>query len=132
MRSLLRNGLALSVVLVAGLALAEQPKTPLGKWMQQKVGTVVSQGDSMGPDDWAGLEKSFQCVAKHPPSGDKYAKWTQLATQAATAAHNHVLKAKNPGDPPGVKDTCKQCHDASKQAYIADHLQDAWPPADCN
>lgn len=101
MRSILRTTIALAAVLLAGAALADDPKTALGKWMKPNMG-IPSAADPM---DFATLAKSFQTLAKSPPDATKYPGWVDTANKGAAAA------AKNDKD--GVKSACNECHKAA-------------------
>jgi hypothetical protein len=101
---LLRTTLPLTVALAlaAGVALAGEPTTPLGRWMKPNMGAPLAG------QDFATLQKSLDLVASKPPSGD-YPQWATTAKDGSTAAAKQDL--------PGVKKACKQCHDAYKEKY---------------
>jgi hypothetical protein len=94
--------LALAASFVAGLALAGEPATPLGKWMKPNVGTPLAG------QDFPTLQKSLEFVATKTPSPD-YPKWAEYSKAGADAAGRQDVRA--------IKATCKQCHDAYKEKY---------------
>jgi hypothetical protein len=116
MRSLFRCSPLFAVLLVAGAAFADDPKTALGHWMTKNMGDPMS-GDS---PDFAKLAQSFATVAKSAPDAKTYPNWVSFANQGAAAA------AK--GDKAGVKAACNGCHKAPstngaknlKEQYKAD------------
>jgi hypothetical protein len=126
MRPFLQYCLAIALVLVAGIALADDPKTALGKWMKPNMGAPMS-GDSI---DFATLAKSFATIAKYPPDPAKYPGWADIANRGAAAA------AKSDKD--GVKAACNDCHKAAatdgasknrKAQYQADpNVPKTFPP----
>src|SRR5580704_18304995 len=95
----------LALALVGGLCLADDPKTPLGKWMKPNMGAP------MAGSDFDTLKKSFDLVGSRPP-GAAYPNWATLSKQGSTAAAAQDLS--------GVKAACKGCHDQYKQNYIKD------------
>ncbi len=103
-RTLLQAALPLTVALslAAGLAVAGEPTTILGKWMKPNMGAP------MAGQDFATLQTSLALVASKPPPGD-YPNWASIAKAGSAAA------AKQ--DVAGVKASCKQCHDAYKENY---------------
>jgi hypothetical protein len=108
MRTVLRTSLVVAILLAAGLAGAGDPKTALGKWMQGNMGTPFSADTT----DFATLQASYALLISKEPPGDKYAKWDGFLQQGLTAA-----KAN---DKPGVKASCKGCHDTHKEDYKKD------------
>ena len=104
---------ALSLVAVAGLATAGDPKTPLGKWMKPNIGAPLAG------QDFAALQKGLDLVASKPPPGSAYPKWASIAQTASAAA------AKQ--DVPAIKAACKQCHEAYKDQYIKEFPTRAFP-----
>jgi hypothetical protein len=114
-KALLRTSAPLTVALalVAGIATAAGPLTPLGKWMKPNMGAPLAG------QDFATLQQSFQLVAgKPPPSGD-YPQWSAFAKGGGAAA------AKQ--DVAGVKAACKQCHDAYKEKYKKEFATQPFP-----
>jgi hypothetical protein len=94
--------LAVAIALAAGMAVAGEPKTPLGRWMKPNMGAPLAG------QDFDKLKASFDVVGGKPPPGD-YSQWasTSVAGSKASAAK----------DVPGIKAACKQCHDAYKTKY---------------
>jgi cytochrome c553 len=121
MRKLLPSFVAISLVLVAGLAAAGDPKTALGKWMVPNMGTAFSGTDDN--PDFDKLKTSITCLIKNEPPAAQYGKWDAFLQQALAAANAKDKKA--------MKATCKGCHDSHKAAYIADTAIPTTPPA-CN
>ena len=105
--------IGVALVLAAGLALAGEPKTPLGKWMKPNMGAPLAG------QDFDGLKKAFDLVASKPPPGTDYPKW------AATAQEGSAASAKQ--DLAGVKAACKHCHDPYKEKYQKDFVDRAFP-----
>jgi hypothetical protein len=103
-RNLLRTTLPLTVALAlaAGLAVAGEPTTLLGKWMKPNMGAPLAG------QDFATLQKSLDLVAAKPPTGD-YPLWASISKGGSAAAAKQDLA--------GVKASCKQCHDAYKEKY---------------
>ena len=104
--------LTLAVALGAGLAFAGEPATPLGKWMKPNIGTPLAG------QDFPTLQKNLEFVATKTPSAD-YPRWAEFSKAGAAAA------AKQ--DVPGIKATCKQCHDAYKERYKKEFVGKAFP-----
>ncbi len=107
MRNPLRTTLPLialttALSLAAGLALAGEPTTLLGKWMKPNMGAPLAG------QDFATLQKSLDLVASKPPPGD-YPQWASISKGGSAAAAKQDLAA--------VKASCKQCHDAYKEKY---------------
>ncbi len=94
--------LAVAIALVAGMAVAGEPKTPLGKWMKPNMGAPLAG------QDFDKLKSSFDVVTGKPPPGD-YPQWASMSAAGSKAA-----AAK---DVAGIKASCKQCHDAYKTKY---------------
>jgi len=105
--------LTIALSLVAGLAAAGDPKTPLGKWMKPNVGAALAG------QDFAALQKSLDLVASKPPPSGNYPKWASMAQAGSAAA------AKQ--DVPAIKAACKQCHDAYKEQYIKEFPTRSFP-----
>jgi hypothetical protein len=102
MRSLPRYCLPLALLLVASLAEADGPKTALGSWMKNNMGSVMAAGpDSQG---FQTLAANFAIVAKGAPDPKAYPGWAGFANQGVTAA--------NANDPKAVKAACNACHNA--------------------
>ncbi|HEY3818811.1 MAG TPA: hypothetical protein VGL81_16685 [Polyangiaceae bacterium] len=120
MRKLLPSLVAVSLVLASGFAAAGDPKTALGKWMVPNMGTAFSGADGDNPD-FDKLSKSLTCLIKNEPPAATYGKWDGFLKQASTAVAAKDKKA--------LKASCKGCHDAHKQAYIADTAVPATPPS---
>jgi hypothetical protein len=93
---------AVVIALAAALAAAGEPKTPLGKWMKPNMGAPLAG------QDFDKLKASFDVVGGKPPPGD-YPQWASMS-----AAGSKASAAK---DVPGIKASCKQCHDAYKTKY---------------
>jgi len=111
MRKLLPSLIALSLLLAASLAAAGDPKTALGKWMVQNMGTAFSGPDGETPD-YATLQASITLlIAKEPPK-ETYPKWDGFLQDA--------LNKVKANDKAGLKKTCKGCHDAHKEDYKKD------------
>ena len=108
MRLRLRNhtplAVALALALFAGIAVAGEAKTPLGKWMKPNMGAPLAG------QDFDTLAKSLTLVASKPPPAGSFPNWAQMAKDGATAASKQDIK--------GVKASCKACHDAYKKSYI--------------
>jgi hypothetical protein len=104
-RMQLRAALPLAVALsfAAGLALAGEPTTPLGKWMKPNMGTP------MAGQDFAALQTSLDLVASKPPPSGSYTNWAIIAKAGSAAAAKKDLKA--------LKAACKDCHDQYKENY---------------
>ena len=108
MRKLLRTSfplaaaISLAASLAAGVAVAGEPTTLLGKWMKPNMGAPLAG------QDFATLQKSLDLVASKPPPGD-YPNWAASAKAGSAAAAKQDLA--------GVKASCKQCHDAYKENY---------------
>jgi hypothetical protein len=107
MRNPLRTTLPLialttALSLAAGLAVAGEPTTLLGKWMKPNMGAPLAG------QDFATLQKSLDLVASKPPPGD-YPQWASISKGGSAAAAKQDLAA--------VKASCKQCHDAYKEKY---------------
>jgi hypothetical protein len=113
--NLLRRTVPISVALVlaAGLALAGEPKTPLGKWMKPNMGAPLAG------QDFDALKKAFDLVAGKPPPGADYPKWAATAQEGSAAAAKQDLA--------GVKAACKHCHDPYKEKYQKDFVDRAFP-----
>ena len=116
--TLLRRTVPISVALVlaAGLAVAGEPKTPLGKWMKPNMGAPLAG------QDFAALQKAFDLIASKPPpgaAGADYPNW------AATAQEGSAASAKQ--DLAGVKAACKHCHDPYKEKYQKDFVDRPFP-----
>jgi hypothetical protein len=105
--------LTLALALVAGLSAADDPKTPLGKWMKPNMGAP------MAGQDFDALKKSFDLVAGKGAPSAAYANWVSLLKQGSTAAGASDLS--------GVKAACKGCHDQYKQNYIKDFPDKPFP-----
>jgi len=105
--------LSLALALVGGLCLADDPKTPLGKWMKPNMGAP------MAGQDWDTLKKSLDLVASKGNPSAAYPNWVTLAKQGSTAAAAQDLS--------GLKAACKGCHDQYKQSYIKDFPDKAFP-----
>jgi len=122
MRSLLRYSPLVALLLVAGLASADTPKTALGTWMKNNMGNTVAAG----PDDknpgayWSTLATNFGIVAKGAPDAKAYPGWADWANKGVAAA--------NAQDPKALKAACNGCHNAPsttgaknmKEQYRAD------------
>ena len=112
------NALPLTLALVAaltagaGVALAGEPVTPLGKWMKPNIGTPLAG------EDFPTLQKNLALVSSKVPSPD-YDKWAEISKKGADAAGNQDTK--------GVKASCKSCHDAYKEKYKKEFLTKAFP-----
>ena len=110
------NALPLALVLAAtagaGVALAGEPVTPLGKWMKPNMGAPLAG------EDYDTLKKSLDLIASRAPQGD-YPQWSAMASAGSAAAAKQDLKA--------VKASCKQCHDAYKDKYIKDFPAQPFP-----
>jgi hypothetical protein len=104
MRNLLRITAPIAIVLAASLVGAAEAKTLLGKWMKPNMGAPLAG------QDFDTLQKSLQLVADKPPPASDFPKWSAMSQQGADAAKAKDLK--------GVKKSCKDCHDAYKEAYI--------------
>jgi hypothetical protein len=91
-----------AAVFAAGLASAGEPTTLLGKWMKPNMGAPLAG------QDFATLQKSLDLVASKPPPGD-YPNWASFAKAGSAAAAKQDL--------PGVKASCKNCHDAYRENY---------------
>jgi hypothetical protein len=117
MRTLLRlsapSSLACALALVAGIAIAGEPATPLGKWMKPNVGAPLAE------QDFATLAKSLALVGSKPPPGTAYPKWAEISNAGAAAAGKQDLA--------GVKASCKKCHDLYKESYKKDFATRAFP-----
>lgn len=113
--NLLRRTVPISVALVlaAGLALAGEPKTPLGKWMKPNMGAPLAG------QDFDALKKAFDLVAGKPPPGEDYPKWAATAQEGSAAAAKQDLA--------GVKAACKHCHEPYKEKYQKDFVDRAFP-----
>jgi hypothetical protein len=111
MRKLLPSLVAIGLLLAASLAAAADPKTALGKWMVQNMGTAFSGPDGETPD-YATLQASITLLISKEPPAATYPKWDGFLQQG--------LAAVKANDKAGLKKTCKGCHDAHKAAYIAD------------
>jgi hypothetical protein len=98
--------LTVALALAAGLAVAGEPKTPLGRWMKGNVGAPLAG------QDFPTLQKSLDLVASKPPPGNDYPQWATMAKAGSAAAAKQDLA--------GVKASCKQCHDAYKDKYQKD------------
>jgi hypothetical protein len=107
MRTLFRTVLPLTAALslAAGIAVAEESTTLLGKWMKPNMGAPLAG------QDFAALQKSLDLVGSKPPPGD-YPNWASIAKAGSAAAAKQDLA--------GVKASCKQCHDAYKPSYKKD------------
>src|SRR6204780_2764904 len=86
--------LTTALSLAAGLALAGEPTTLLGKWMKPNMGAPLAG------QDFATLQKSLDMVASKPPPGD-YPNWASISKSGSAAAAKQDLAA--------VKASCKQC-----------------------
>ena len=104
--------LALSLTAGAGVALAGEPATPLGKWMKPNIGTPLAG------QDFATLQKNLEFVAGKVPAAD-YDKWAEISKAGAAAAAKQDLKA--------VKASCKSCHDTYKERYKKEFLTKPFP-----
>jgi hypothetical protein len=109
--------LALAVALTvgfggAGVALAGEPATPLGKWMKPNIGTPLAG------QDFATLQKNLEFVSTKVPSA-AYDKWAEISKAGAAAAAKQDLK--------GVKASCKTCHDSYKEKYKTEFATKAFP-----
>jgi hypothetical protein len=104
--------LTIALTLAAGLALAGEPTTILGKWMKPNMGAPLAG------QDFPTLQKSLDLVAGKPPSGD-YPNWASMAKAGSAAAAKQDLA--------GVKASCKQCHDAYKESYKKDFATRPFP-----
>ena len=130
MRKILPSLVAVSViVLAASLATAGDPKTSLGKWMQNGDGTNNMPNGMTPPaapdtPDFVMLGKLFaKLVTKEPPAAT-YPQWDSFLQQGIAATKlSDPVAAKA-----GVKAACKGCHDTYKKAYIAD-ANSPKPPA---
>jgi hypothetical protein len=117
-RTLLRaavpfTALTLALSLAAGLAVAGEPTTLLGKWMKPNMGAP------MAGQDFATLQKSLDLVASKPPPSGDYANWASFAKSGSAAAAKQDLA--------GLKASCKQCHDAYKESYKKDFATRPFP-----
>jgi hypothetical protein len=63
---------------------------------------------SLGSVDFQALQKMLQRLADNPP-GANYPKWSRIAQAGADSARNQDVQ--------GVKRSCRDCHDAYKEAY---------------
>jgi cytochrome c553 len=105
--------LIIALALAAGLAVAGEPATPLGKWMKPNMGAPLAG------QDFAALQKAFDLVAgKPPPTGD-YGKWAATAQEGSAAAAKQDLAA--------VKAACKHCHDPYKEKYKKEFVDRPFP-----
>jgi hypothetical protein len=104
-RTLLRTALPLTaaISLAAGIAVAGEPTTLLGKWMKPNMGAPLAG------QDFATLQTSLDMVASKPPPPANYPNWSTIAKAGSAAAAKQDLA--------GVKASCKQCHDAYKESY---------------
>lgn len=102
-----------ALALVAGIAAAGEPATPLGKWMKPNVGTPLAG------QDFATLKTSLNLVASKPPPSGDYGKWATIASAGAAAAGKSDLA--------GVKASCKQCHDSYKEKYKKEFVSRPFP-----
>jgi hypothetical protein len=100
--------------LAAAPASADDPLTPLGKWMKQNMGAL------MAPDtkDFTAIKAQFDFVIGKVPSG-AYGQWATFSQAGSAAAAASDLKA--------VKAACKGCHDAHKRQYKTEHATDPFP-----
>ena len=105
--------ITLALAFVAGLAVAGEARTPLGKWMKPNVGTPLAG------QDFATLKTSLDLVASKPPPSGDYGKWASISSAGSAAAAKQDLA--------GVKASCKQCHDAYKEKYIRDFPSRPFP-----
>ena len=105
--------LTLALALVAGIGLADDPKTPLGQWMKPNMGAA------MAGQDWDTLKKSLDLVASKGAPSPAYPNWVSLAKQGSAAAAAQDLT--------GLKASCKGCHDQYKANYIKDFPTKAFP-----
>jgi cytochrome c553 len=104
--------LGLVLLATAGVALAGEPATPLGKWMKPNIGTALAG------QDFATLKTNLTLVAGKVPSAD-YAKWADISSAGAAAAGKQDLA--------GVKASCKACHDAYKEKYKKEFVARPFP-----
>jgi hypothetical protein len=104
--------LALAITGGAGVALAGEPATPLGRWMKPNIGTALAG------QDFATLQKNLDFVSTKVPSAD-YAKWAEFSKAGSAAAAKQDIK--------GVKASCKGCHDLYKEQYKKEFANKAFP-----
>lgn len=113
----MRSGaLAFCMILLgawAATAIAEEPTTPLGKWMKPNLGAPLAA------QDFPTLQKNLEFVAARPPSSPDYPKWAEYANAGARAAGKEHLK--------DVKTSCKVCHEAYKEKYKKDFANRPFP-----
>ena len=107
--------LTVSAGLASGVALAGDPKTPLGKWMKPNMGALMAGADS----DFGALQKNLDLVASKVPGPGDYGNWASIAKQGSAAAAKQDVTA--------LKAACKSCHDQYKTQYIKDFPDKAWP-----
>jgi hypothetical protein len=112
MRRTLPALLVAVVLFAAGIAAAGEPKTALGRWMVQNMGTAFAGKDGSDTPDFATLQKSYALLLTKEPPAATYAQWDGFLQQGLTAA-----KAS---DKAGVQASCKGCHKAHRDAYKAD------------
>jgi hypothetical protein len=108
----IRAALALAIVASAGIALAGEPATALGRWMKPNIGIPLAG------QDFPTLQKNLELVASKIPSGD-YAKWAEISKGGAAAAAKENLKE--------VKASCKVCHELYKEKYKKEFVTKAFP-----
>jgi hypothetical protein len=68
-------------------------------------------GAPLAAKDAAALAVGYDKLAKMGPPGAPYGNWKELAEKGA--------KAAKANDVDGAKKVCKECHDATKDAYKA-------------
>jgi hypothetical protein len=101
-----------AMALAGAAAVAAEPVTLLGKWMKPNMGAPLAG------QDFPTLQKSLELVASKPPPGD-YPQWSAISKDGAVAASKEDL--------PGVKASCKKCHDAYKERYKKEHVSRPFP-----
>src|SRR5262249_19180200 len=69
-------------VVVSSVALADDAKTALGRWMKPNMGDPIGAD----PVDFGKLAASFSTVASHAPDAAKYPGWAATAQKGAAAA----------------------------------------------
>ena len=95
-------------------ACSKDKSCPMQKWMKANLGSALAS------EDFDGLAKGLETVAKNAPAG--YPKWKEIADQGAAAA-----KAKNLAD---VKKSCDGCHkepNKYRDKYKDEARDTPWP-----
>jgi hypothetical protein len=104
--------LALALAGRAGVSLAGEPATALGRWMKPNIGVPLAG------QDFATLQKSLEFIATKAPSND-YVQWTDISKAGAAAAAKQDIK--------GVKASCKNCHESYKERYKKEFVAKPFP-----